>query len=379
MSNLKRILKPLFAPLSVLNNVISKDSKKLFFYSNLGFRDNVKSLYDYAIQIGLNKTHKIIVATDEYKKFAEAAPQNVKFVSTKNGIFSFFRAKYCFYSFGKYPIMPAKKQTVVNLWHGMPLKSIGRFVKGCENEKQNYFSHIIATSPFFAEVMCKAFDAKREQVIITSQPRCDDMYKSAPKPDFLEGFDKIIFWLPTFMSSKKLGRQDGEYKNINPYDADFLNEINEILKQNSMLLLIKPHPMDDADIAKTDFSNIKVTTDAELYKKNLNLYDVLRDTDALVTDFSSIYFDFMMLDRPIAFAGGDVDEYQKNRGFSLENPKDFMPGAVLANSDEFVSFVKDVAKGVDEHLEQRKICNEICNTFSNGDGCARVLKEIGLI
>lgn len=379
MSNLKRILKPLLVPLSFVNKIIPKDEKMLFFYSNLGFRDNVKSLYDYVIQIGLNKTHKIIVSTDAFKDFINDAPQNVKFVSTKNGIFSFFKAKYCFYSFGKYPIMPAKNQVVVNLWHGMPLKSIGRFVKGCENEKQNYFSHIIATSPFFAEVMCKAFDAKHEQVIITSQPRCDDMFKTADKLDFLQGFNKVIFWLPTFMSSKKLGRQDGEYKNINPYDATFLKQINEILEEQNILLLIKPHPMDDDHIIKSNFSNIQYTSDAKLFDKSVNLYDVLRDTDALVTDFSSIYFDYMMLNRPIAFAGGNIEEYQKNRGFSLENPKDFMPGAFLLSNKDFESFVKDVAEGRDEYCEQRKRCNQFCNTFSNGNGCERILKEIGLI
>lgn len=376
--SIKRILKPLLAPLSLVNKIIPKDQKKLFFYSNLGFRDNVKALYDYAVEIGLNKTHKLIVSTDECEKFKQQAPKNVKFVSTKRGVFSFFRAKYCFYSFGKYPIMPSKNQTVVNLWHGMPLKSIGRFVKGCENEKQNYFSHIIATSPFFAEVMCKAFDAKKEQVIITSQPRCDALFKNAQKPDFLQGFDKIVFWLPTFMSSKKLGRQDGQYNSINPYDADFLKQIDQILKDKNMLLLIKPHPMDDVVSVKTDFTNVYYTSDDELNKKGLNLYDILRDTDALITDFSSIYFDFLMLNRPIAFAGVDSDKYGKSRGFSIENPNELMPGVTLSSNEEFAAFLKDTAEGRDEMAEQREKCNQICNTCL-GDGCPRVLKEIGLI
>ena len=91
MSNFKRILKPLLAPLSLLNKIVPKDDKRIFFYSNLGFRDNVKSLYDYTVQIGLNKTHKIIVSTDAFGDFADDAPQNVKFVSTKSGIFSFLK------------------------------------------------------------------------------------------------------------------------------------------------------------------------------------------------------------------------------------------------------------------------------------------------
>ena len=108
MANLKRILKPLFAPLSLVNKVIPKNDKKLFFYSNLGFRDNVKSLYDYTVEIGLNETYKIVFSTDEYKKYKDRAPKNVEFISIRQGFFSFFTAKYCFYSFGKYPIMPSK-------------------------------------------------------------------------------------------------------------------------------------------------------------------------------------------------------------------------------------------------------------------------------
>ena len=136
MSIAKKLGKILFLPLDALNKVLPKNPKKMFFYSNLGFRDNVKALYDYVVSKGYNKSFEIVVATDEFEQYRDSAPQNVKFVSLNKGIFHFLSSKYAFYSFGKYPIMPAKDQKVVNLWHGMPLKRIGRLEVGHEQDKQ---------------------------------------------------------------------------------------------------------------------------------------------------------------------------------------------------------------------------------------------------
>jgi len=144
MSKLKAAAKPMFLPLNLANKIIPKKPNTMFFYSNLGFRDNVKSLYDYCIKKGLNSCFKITVATDEYEKYASSAPENVKFVSCTRGILSFLRSKYCFYSFGKYPIKPSKNQKVVNLWHGMPLKNIGRLEKGHERDDQNFLNLLIS-------------------------------------------------------------------------------------------------------------------------------------------------------------------------------------------------------------------------------------------
>ncbi len=375
MGKTKKILKILLKPLSFVNGTIKKDSNCVFFYSNLGFRDNVRAMYDYMIDSGINEQKKITVATDEYKKYRKNAPENVRFVSLKSGIFAFFKAKYCFYSFGKYPIKPSKEQKVVNLWHGMPLKAIGRYEKGCENEDQNFFSHTIATSPFFAKIMAKAFGADEEQVILSAQPRCDVFFKENAKPEFLKGFEKVVFWLPTFMSSKRLGRTDGNYSELNPYNADFLKNLQSVLKENDTLLLIKPHPMDDAALSEEAFENIMSVTDEDLENMGHNLYDVLKFSNALVTDFSSIYIDFMLLDRPIAFAGADVEAYGENRGFTVENPKEYMPGENLKAAEDFIGFIQNLKKSIDPYKEKRQALCKIFHTTEN-PGCENILNKI---
>ncbi len=378
MSIAKKLGKILFLPLTALNKILPKDDKKMFFYSNLGFRDNVKALYDYVVSEGYNKSFNIVVATDEFEPYRKNAPQNVKFVSLKKGIFHFLSSKYAFYSFGKYPIMPKKDQKVVNLWHGMPLKRIGRLEAGQEREKQNYFSHVIATSPFFAEVMKRAFGARDEQVIITSQPRCDDLFKQTKTPECFSKFSKAIFWLPTFSSSTRLNQNDNvSYNEINPYNVDFLERVNETLKEQNALLVIKPHPMDDAVLPKRAYSNLFYVTDSSISEMGYNLYSLLSHCDALVTDFSSIYFDFLMLDRPIAFAGLDFEDYCKNRGFVVEDARSLMPGESLESAEEFIKFILSVLSGEDNYKEQRKKVSALVNCHKGG-GCERVLKSIGI-
>ncbi|MBQ8337896.1 MAG: CDP-glycerol glycerophosphotransferase family protein [Oscillospiraceae bacterium] len=378
MSVMKKAGKILFLPLTLLNKLIPKKAHNVLFYSNLGFRDNVKAMYDHMITEGYNREFNITVSTDEFERYQNSAPENVKFVSLKKGIVPFLFSKYVFYSFGKYPIKPARDQKVVNLWHGMPLKRIGRLEAGHERDKQNYFTDVIATSPFFAEVMKKAFGAENKQVILTSQPRCDDMFKETKKPDSFSDYSKVIFWLPTFSNSSRLNKNDNvHYDEVNPYDVTFLERVNEALKKQNMLLVIKPHPMDDADLSKIPFSNLFYVTDDDILKKGYSLYSFLSHTDALITDFSSIYFDFLMLNRPIAFAGLDFEEYRKNRGFVVDDVSELMPGCHIDCEEEFLDFLKSVSRGEDNYKEKREECNAFVNSFAGG-GCERVLKHMGL-
>lgn len=375
MSKLKAAAKLMFLPLNLVNKIIPKKPDTMFFYSNLGFRDNVKSLYDYCIKKGLNSRFIITVATDEYEKYASSAPENVKFVSCTRGLLSFLRAKNCFYSFGKYPIKPAKKQIVVNLWHGMPLKNIGRLEKGHERDDQNYFTHLIATSPFYAEIMKKAFGAKDEQILITSQPRCDELFEKVDKPEFLKDFSKTIFWLPTFLSSKKLNKTDGHYDEINPFSVDLLEKVNAVAKKDNILLIVKPHPMDDVSVPRRDFSNILFINDNDIANKGYSLYSLLSFADALITDFSSVCLDFMLLDRPVAFSGAKRAEYSKNRGFVIEDISSLMAGENLECLEDLLEYIENFSQNKDTYKKMRQEVNDKVNTYKNG-GCERILTTL---
>ena len=171
----KKHLKKLIYPLSYLNKLTKKDDKKILLYSNLGFRDNVKAIYDYLITNKYNEKYTIICSLDNYKNYTGYRIKNVSFVSNIEGIYHYLTSKYCFYCFGKYPIKPSKKQIVINLWHGMPLKKIGNMEPNNKYEDYNFFTYVLSTSPFFSPFMMEAFNCNHNQVLICGQPRNDDL------------------------------------------------------------------------------------------------------------------------------------------------------------------------------------------------------------
>ena len=107
----------------------------------------------------------------------------------------------------------------------------------------------------------------------------------------------------------------------------------------------------------------------------MTVYTLLRNADALITDYSSVYFDYMLLDRPIAFATGDIDFYNEERGFIFENPKEYMPGMEIKNIYDVEKFIADTINGMDEFKEARHQVNEKVNYYKDGDSCERIAKR----
>lgn len=173
----KAILRVFFKPLTIINRIKKKDEKLIFFYSNLGFRDNVKAFYDYLIENNYNEQFKIVVSINDWEQYVKRAPKNVTFINNKQGIKWFMKAKYAFYCFGKYPIKPSKKQTVINLWHGTPLKRIGHLEKGCENIDYDFFSKVLTSAPMYKPIMADIFGCTENRVEVMGNPRNDEMFK----------------------------------------------------------------------------------------------------------------------------------------------------------------------------------------------------------
>ena len=171
----KQTLKIFFKPLTLINKVSIKDKNLVFFYSNLGFRDNVKALYDYMILHNLNKRYKIVLSLNdpgEVKKI----PEGVTVVNNNEGIKYFLKAKYVFFCFGKYPIKPSDNQIVVNLWHGIPLKRLGNTERGKEKTDYNFFTYLLTCSEYYRQIMKDCFGCLDNQILICGQPRCDRLF-----------------------------------------------------------------------------------------------------------------------------------------------------------------------------------------------------------
>ncbi|MCR5737218.1 MAG: CDP-glycerol glycerophosphotransferase family protein [Eubacterium sp.] len=362
----KELLKIGFKPLTLCNKFIKKDNRLIFFYSNLGFRDNVKAFYDYLIREGYHKEYRIVVSANDYERFEQDAPEGVTFVGTKEGIRYFLKAKYAFFCFGKYPIKPAKKQMVVNLWHGTPLKKIGNLEQGCEKIDYNFFTKVLTTAPMYKPIMASIFGCKESQVEVMGNPRNDEMFVADSLVDtsIRRGSRKVFLWLPTY-------REYNPDFVISCLSREDLERLNEYLKGVDCRLIIKTHPLQKVEEV-VKYPYIDFITEEQLQKQKMTVYTLLRNADALITDYSSVYFDYMLLNRPIAFAVEDMEEYRQKRGFVFDNPKEYMPGMEIKNVADVEIFMADTFNGMDPYKEQREEINHRVNYYQDGDTCERI-------
>ena len=107
------------------------------------------------------------------------------------------------------------------------------------------------------------------------------------------------------------------------------------------------------------------------------MYEFLAQTDALISDYSSVAVDYLIVDRPIAFALQDYEEYKRTRGFVFDDPRELMPGHHLYSFQELKLFLSDVSADKDPYRENRKQMFNVAITRSD-DYCLDVLNKVGI-
>lgn len=175
IKNLKTLFFKISNFTSRLNTLIPKKRNRIVIYSNWGFRDNIRTLYQYLVDNGFQDKYEIVCASNNFYHLKK--DNRVKFVSIYRGLYYFLTSKYFFYSFGKYPIKPSRNQMVVNLWHGMPLKKIGNLESGMENIDYNFFTKLVSSSDLFTPIMKAAFKAKDNQMLLVGNIRNDELFE----------------------------------------------------------------------------------------------------------------------------------------------------------------------------------------------------------
>ena len=359
MFNLKSIT-------SKMNTIIPKKNKRIVLYSNWGFRDNLRTLYQYLVDNGYQEEYEIICASNDFYHLEKE--KDVKYVSIYRGLYYFLTSKYFFYSFGKYPIKPAPNQMVVNLWHGMPLKKIGNLEEGLENVDYNFFTKLVSSSDYFTPIMKAAFNATEEQILLVGNIRNDELFK--------EKQDKRIIWMPTYRNSKNYhDSQDALIFSLE--EVDF-RKIEQLLLKYGYQLYIKLHPLEESRLqVQINHSTIHLLTEEIISEQYGTLYTFLGTTSALITDYSSVFLDYYLLNRPVAFTINDYEEYKDKRGFVFEDVKSLMVGSVIRDSHDLLEFLESVMKSEDSYIEERTKVNDKVNAIQK-DFTKTLLNEIGL-
>ena len=351
---------------SKMNMIIPKKNKRIVLYSNWGFRDNLRTLYQYLVDNGYQEEYDIICASNDFYHLEKE--KDVKYVSIYRGLYYFLTSKYFFYSFGKYPIKPAPNQMVVNLWHGMPLKKIGNLEVGMEEIDYNFFTKLVSSSALFTPIMKAAFKAEDNQILLVGNIRNDELFKKEK--------EKNIIWMPTYRNSNNY--HDSQEALIFSLGEEDFSKIQQILSKHDYQLYIKLHPLEESRLkVQMNHSTIHLLTEEIISEQYGTLYTFLGTTSALITDYSSVFLDYYLLNRPVAFTINDYEEYKDKRGFVFEDVKSLMVGSVIRDSHDLLEFLESVMKSEDSYIEERTKVNDKVNTIQK-DFTKTLLNEIGL-
>lgn len=275
-----------------------------------------------------------------------------------------------------------KKQLNVYLDHGMPLKDMNnRYGVPLEF----YCDYVVSQASFFNQYLEQQYGVSDDQIFVGGVPRNDQFFKadvdlSALYPDIAK-FEKMIAWVPTFRQIKNNGRVDcvSDQPLGMPiiYTRDDILSLDECLKVNNTLLVIKPHPVQDLTVLKDlDCSNIRVLYNEQMLASGVQTNEFLKQCDAMITDYSGIYYDYLLTDRPIAITLDDYEEYKSQKGFVFSDPLEILKGDYIYSLDDMKKFIKSVHAGGDYHLQERKEIKNITNEFIDGNSSKRVCEFI---
>ena len=243
------------------------------------------------------------------------------------------------------------KQTIIFLNHGaMPLKNVSDVLRQPES-----IDYAICPAEGCSKVHEEQYGFEKKRQIYVMPPRVFRMLKSKCKFSNIIGDTnnrQVILWLPTFRQLADTNRKDSGVINPLSVISDILG-LDEKLKSNNQILVIKKHPREKEDILiPIECNNIYVINDEEiLAEKDLCLHDIIGDADALLTDYSGIYFEYLLFNRPIGYVVNDIDSY--HRGFAFDNVFDYMPGAIIQNENALIDFFDNLKNGKDEFEKER--------------------------
>lgn len=355
-----------------LPSFLFKTKKIVFFESVPDLSDNTKPVFDEMIRRGLNKEYRLVwVVSNESKVYPEIS--NVSYIPRKKKLtwrYLQLRSKVIICC---NDILQAynRNQKSIYLSHGLPIKDVKKYYTVPDN-----VDYVLSPSRDAAGIMADQFNVDISKVISLGYPRNDVLVSSDIDVHKIMNFSgKIVIWLPTFRQQKS-GRIHGGNALPIINDQQIAKLINEWAKNNNLLIVIKPHFAQDMTYIKAlNLSNIKIISDKYLAEKSLTLYQLLSGSDALLTDYSSVYYDYTLCNKPIGVVWEDIEEYRKDPGFGVDLEYYLKGAEKIYNKDDFCVFLDHVAKNLDIlNFDRNEIKQKV--TFTDGMSAKRVVDFI---
>lgn len=336
---------------------------------------------------GLDKKYKFIWAVDSSSKFTSTVKCE-PFFGVCTIIQRLMRLRYlcsakAIIDSNRYIKKINPKTFRMHTQHGAPLK-------GCWLYTQNLgeVDCLLSLSENMACIEQQLYPSTCGHIQVLGYPTNDrlfeyiDLYQNSfwKKLTGLESrYKKIIGWLPTY-------RQHRQHKKSSSLNSDYvfplgvpllkthedLKRLNQFLQSKNILLTIQMHHAQMENFPKQKFSNIVLIPGSLKQRLGVSTANLMTNFDALITDYSAAYHEYLLLDRPIALSIDDYEAYAKHPGFVLDY-FDWIKGVYLKDVSDLFRFIEEVYEGVDSAKIERDCSMRRIHQYIDNQSTKRVV------
>ena len=342
-------------------------------WSGLLFADNSKYLYEYIAEnhpeircIWLTKSDSVL---SEMKGKGYECYKRFSWI----GIMSALKAEAAFITSDEFldisPLINSKKTKTIQLWHGVA----GKAASWKDKNGNPLFSEKVlkrfslyywtASSEKYIEIMNEITNAPKRNFVITGYPR-NDTFVTKPKNAIMEEMikkyenHKFIIYMPTH---RNFGHET--------IDITDFRWIDKWLHEKNIVMVYKPHFMELQNVLhmESEFTNIVLAKDQKIWG---DVYSYIHYFDLLISDYSSIAYDFLCAKKPIVLYTYDLEHF-KNSDAGLWDFFESVPAGPFCYTWDEVLMNVEKLLSKDIWQEKREECRKLFHPFDDGKNCER--------
>ncbi len=344
------------------------------------YGDNTKSLFEY-----MNQNHKEIKCVwlthnEDVVSLLKEKEYNVERIKSWRGLLCLLRAKVAVETEGNIDIggFILCRTKIIQLWHGVAPK------KANWNNKRNILqklysklfdnnhahSYWMASSEQNKVTVHEIFGSSLEKTYVTGYPRNDTFQNPVENTMLFERLEKKypnskkIIYMPTH---RNFGTKA-------PFiTCESLIEVDQKFREQNIVMVFKPHlhELKNYENIENQLTNIIFARD-DIYK---DVYSYVGGFDLLISDYSSIIYDFLCSKKPIVLFPYDLDEFKETDAGLFDYFFDVPAGPFCYTWDEVVASVIQLLEE-DTWVEKREVCRKMFHPFDDGKNCARVYEAV---
>ena len=366
-------------------NLFIKTDKNFWLFSssfNTQFNYNSRYLFEYMLKNNSNIKCRFVI-NDRVKRDELTSIYGDFFIETNSlsGMLEALKAGIWFTSAGLpvYILSSKKNRDVVNLWHGVPLKKIGLLENNFNKLKRTYFrrvfsnnySIIITTSEKLVDLMARSFGVPAEKIKVLGQPRNDLLTQTINEawvknniPNIQES-NKLLLYAPTYREFKKT--------KLFPFRDFNIKSLNEFLEEEKIIIFIRLH---QSEVDVSLFEELQKSNRIKFINEDIveDIMGILNLFDLLITDYSSIYIDHLIIEKPQLFIPYDLEEYIEKRGLNFDYNK-YTPGPKVREFEDFKGEIKYLLNDAEYYKNERISLNNYFNKVRS-NSCEKIVKYV---